>query len=413
MPYYSTVDERYAGGSLQYSAGYFDASNLLNGVFVIAESSVYNSTAYGLLADYYTTADIDVYSLGVLDTGYYTIDVDDYTWDFANYDYFSISNFQILDGAGYIVDTSYSMFTDINLTVTSSQTYYLKITGPSYGEAQYSAQYTKTGELTAFTNYPAISSLYVDGNASVGEVLSVAGTYSDINGIPSAGLISSIIWYRVNVDGIHTAIANETGANYTLISEDGGFYVGYSYAFIDSDGFTEIFNAVLTTQLIEDVKDAVIHTTDDMLLDNLTLHYYKDGTDTGVSTLVEQGGIKIDTSVDFDSVQLSIDTAYQGDLNIIDMYDVIGNIGQTIDTYQEHAADTNNDGVINIIDMYSVLVDIGQTSQTFDLVDQNGNLVTTLDTNSIDIASWTIVANGDVDMSGGFENAYVIAVDIV
>jgi hypothetical protein len=65
------------------------------------------------------------------------------------------------------------------------------------------------------------------------------------------------------------------------------------------------------------------------------------------------------------------------------------------------------------MDMYAVLDSIGQTPQTFDLVDQNSNLVTSLNTNSIDIASWTIVANGDVDMSSGFEDAYVIQVDIV
>jgi len=161
------------------------------------------------------------------------------------------------------------------------------------------------------------------------------------------------------------------------------------------------------------LMDAVIHTTNDMLLDNLSLLYFKDGIDTGVSTLVEQGGIKIDTSIDFDSVQLSIDTAYQGDINIMDMYGALDNIAQVIDTHQEHAADTNNDGTINIIDMYDVLDDIGQTSQSFDLVDENGNLVTSLDTNSVDIANWTIVANGDVDQSGGFGDAYVVQVDIV
>jgi len=252
MAYSSTIDERYAGGYLQYSAGDLDASNLLNGVFVIAESSVYNSTAYGLLADYYTTADIDVYSLGVLNTGYYTIDVDNYTWDYTSYDYSYISKFQIVDSAGYIVDTSYSSYTDINLTVTSSQTYYLKITGPSYGGAQYSAQYTKTGELTTIVNYPAISEFYVDGNAIVGETLGVAGNYYDSNGIPGSGLISSIMWYRTSSDGVYYAdIVNETGVTYTLTNEDEGFYIGYSYAFIDSDGFPEIFNPVWTSQLIE------------------------------------------------------------------------------------------------------------------------------------------------------------------
>jgi hypothetical protein len=158
---------------------------------------------------------------------------------------------------------------------------------------------------------------------------------------------------------------------------------------------------------------ATIHTMDDMLLDNLSIHYYKDGVDTGVFNLVENGNIVFNEPVDFNLVKLSVDNAYQGDLNIIDMYAVLGSIGVTIDTSVEHAADANNDGIINIMDMYAVLDSIGQTPQTFDLVDQNSNLVTSLNTNSIDIASWTIVANGDVDMSSGFEDAYVIQVDIV
>jgi len=150
-----------------------------------------------------------------------------------------------------------------------------------------------------------------------------------------------------------------------------------------------------------------------MLLDNLSLLYFKDGIDTGASTLVEQGGIKIDTSIDFDSIRLSIDVAYQGDINIMDMYDALNNIGQIIDTSAEHAADTNNDGTIDIMDMYSVLTSIGQTPQSFDLIDETGNLVTSLNTNSVDIANWTIIANGDVDQSGGFGDAYVMQVDIV
>jgi hypothetical protein len=47
------------------------------------------------------------------------------------------------------------------------------------------------------------------------------------------------------------------------------------------------------------------------------------------------------------------------------------------------------------------------------LVDQNGNLVTSLNTDQADIANWTIVANGDVDMSGAFDQAYVVQADIV
>ena len=163
MAFISTVDERYAGGVVSYSAGALDASNLLNFDAVIAESSYLNSKiAYGASVDDYLTADIDIYSLGVLDTGFYTIDVDDWTWDWGNYDSSSIASFEVLDGNGYSIGIQYSSYLNINLTITASQTYYVKVTGPSYGEAQYSIEYTKTGELI---NYPATYALYVDGSA--------------------------------------------------------------------------------------------------------------------------------------------------------------------------------------------------------------------------------------------------------
>jgi len=192
-------------------------------------------------------------------------------------------------------------------------------------------------------------------------------------------------------------------------------FVDFSYsALVITNEVTGSYTQASTSMSIDTtLMDVVIHTTNDMLLDNLSLLYFKDGIDTGISTLVEQGGIKIDTSIDFDSIRLSIDTAYQGDINIMDMYGALDNIGQIIDTSAEHAADVNNDGIINIMDMYAVLDSIGQTPQSFDLIDETGNLVTSLNANSIDIANWTIIANGDVDLSGGFDQAYVVQVDVV
>ena len=172
MAWSSTVDERYAGiYPTQFDAGYYDAYSYLNYTFVIEESS----TAYGTAVAVYSTADIDVYSLGILDAGSYTVDVDDYTWDWGNYDLSSIGSFQVLNSYGYSITAlpNYSSFLDINFTVVSSETFYVMVTGPSYGEAQYSIEYTKA---PAVVNYPAISNLYVDGSAVVGEELSVAGT---------------------------------------------------------------------------------------------------------------------------------------------------------------------------------------------------------------------------------------------
>ena len=145
----------------------------------------------------------------------------------------------------------------------------------------------------------------------------------------------------------------------------------------------------------------------------MTLGFFKDGIDTGISATVEQGGIKIDTDVNFNSVTLSDNNIYTDDLNISDLYSVLDNIAQTINTHAEHASDMDNDGVINISDLYDVLDGIGQAPQSFDLVDANGNLVTSLDANSTDIANLTIVANGDANQSGAFEDVYTVASDLV
>jgi hypothetical protein len=51
---------------------------------------------------------------------------------------------------------------------------------------------------------------------------------------------------------------------------------------------------------------------------------------------------------------------------------------------------------------------------TFDLIDNTtGNVVTSLNVDSINVGQWSIVANGDVNMSGEFNENYTVSVDIV
>ena len=176
---------------------------------------------------------------------------------------------------------------------------------------------------------------------------------------------------------------------------------------------TSTASVVVQVDIDPDSNDVLISINDEYYLNNLSLYYMQDGVDTGVSTLIEEGGIKIDNSVSFNAVTLSNDNIYSDNLNILDLYGVLGNIGQTIDTYAEHASDMDNDGVINILDLYDVLDGIGKAPQTFDLVDTNGNLVTSLDANSTSVANWTIIANGDVNASGMFADIYTIASDMV
>nr|MCS5593494.1 hypothetical protein [Porticoccaceae bacterium] len=138
------------------------------------------------------------------------------------------------------------------------------------------------------------------------------------------------------------------------------------------------------------LSDAFIHTSSSTLLDNVTIQYYKDSADTNISTLVDDGGIVIDTSVDFDYITLSQNDAYTNNIDINDVVGVLDNIAQDINTASEHASDMDNNGVINIFDIYAVLDSVGGEPQTFDVVDANGNLVTSLDADSTNTENWAI-----------------------
>jgi hypothetical protein len=169
------------------------------------------------------------------------------------------------------------------------------------------------------------------------------------------------------------------------------------------------------------LMNAMVHTMDGMLLDNLRIYYFKDGVNTGISTLVEDGDITFpDTSLAFDTVKLSNPTAYTDGILADDAVDILRDIVHldelVIGSAAWHAADVNNDGVVAADDAVDILRHIVHLDEidTFDLVDNiTGNRISSLDANAIDVGQWSIVANGDVDQSGGFGDAYVMQVDII
>jgi len=353
MAYYSTSDERY-NGYYEYGAGYYDAPSYLNNVYVIAESD----WAYGLCNDNYYTGDEDVYSLGILSTGYYTIDVDNFTWDYGYYDYGYIDYFRILDNYGNVVSTSYSTYSDIYLTVNYASTYYLEIVGPNYGEAQYAAAYIKTGEL-ALINYPAISALYVSGGTISGETLSVSGTYTDINGIPLVGLISAIIWYRT--DGYTTEeIIGHTADTYTLTENDVGYYVGYAYGFIDSDGFIESFDTTWSSSLI----------TTSVPVNNIpTLTSF-----VANAAINEDAAYSYNTSVHFNDIDSNDVLTYSATLSNGSALP----IWLSINTTTGVLSGTPLNGDVGVIDVTVTATDIAglSVSDTYTLTVNNSNLLT-------------------------------------
>jgi hypothetical protein len=165
----------------------------------------------------------------------------------------------------------------------------------------------------------------------------------------------------------------------------------------------------------------VIYTANDMLLNSLSLLYFKDGVETGVSTLVESGGISFDQALDFDAVKLSDPSAYNN-TSSIQADDAVAILRHIVNldlldsnAIAWNAADVNNDGMIAADDAVAVLRHIVNLDMidTFDLVDNTtGNRVTNLDPDAA-LGQWTIVANGDVNSSGSFNDGYTVTSDLL
>ena len=255
MAYSTTYDESYNHSSrINVSAGYYDAPSTTNSIYVLANSS----TAYGHSADYYTSADIDIYSMGSLAPGLYKIDVDKYTWDWSNAGYGSISSYSLLNGYGAVVDTSYSIYSDLHFTVYNAGTYYVQVVGPSYGSTQYALKYTKIGELPV--NVDATSDLSITGELTTGSEVSITGSYNDSNGISNADL--TYYWYRAGPGESWTEISGANEYTYTLNSNDIGKYIASIVQFYDDDGFIETLPLTSTAQPVYEANvDPVISTT--------------------------------------------------------------------------------------------------------------------------------------------------------
>ena len=187
---------------------------------------------------------------------------------------------------------------------------------------------------------------------------------------------------------------------------------------IVTDAEDNIYPANYTRALEISNTYATIQTDATNYLDNVSLNFFKDGVDTGVSVLVENGEITIpDVSLDFDSVKLSDASAYTSGIAADDAVDVLRDIVQldllTTGSAAWHSADVNNDGIIAADDGVDILRHIVNLDMidTFDLIDNTtGERITTLDANAVDVGDWSIVANGDVDQSGGFGDAYVVPI---
>jgi len=131
-----------------------------------------------------------------------------------------------------------------------------------------------------------------------------ASTSNNVTGIVALGSPTAI----VDIDP-----GNDTGRNTVLLEQKiGTIYLNpkedldsIELMITDMDIATDIgsvqpldYGVSLDATMI----DALIKVDETHYLNNTTINYFKEGVDTAISTLVEDGGIKIEESIDFDAV---------------------------------------------------------------------------------------------------------------
>ena len=168
-------------------------------------------------------------------------------------------------------------------------------------------------------------------------------------------------------------------------------------------------------------KSALIQIDANQYLDNTAIQLFENNIDIKAPVLSANGTINISQNTTFDTAKLSTKdsaNAYNFDITISDAIAVLRDIVDldVLTGNAFHAADVNNDGNITISDAIAVLRDIVDldTIDTFDLVDSNNNRITTIDSSlPNNTPTWTIVANGDVNMSGSFDSDYIVMSDLI
>jgi hypothetical protein len=242
-----------------------------------------------------------------------------------------------------------------------------------------------------------------------------------VNNILDGGRGSDTVVYADLLDLDVNYSVDFTNSNYVLVTNLSTLVQDTLYS-IDKLSFGGELYSISTTGFIN--KNAIIQTDLDNFLDNVSLHYYKNGVDTGVSTLVEGGDIIFDQSVDFDVVKLADLSAYNVEIDVSDSVGILMHYAFP-DTYllapnssDFHAGDVNNDGSANVADSVAILRHYAfpdsDLIDTFDLINNlTGERITYLDIDATEIGQWSIVPNGDTNQDGFWAEGYTVPIDIV
>ena len=144
--------------------------------------------------------------------------------------------------------------------------------------------------------------------------------------------------------------------------------------------------------------------------------------DTNISAsktvAISDGSLVLDEDINFTSVKLTNAQAYTTDP--INLFDVLATVGHIVGTgilsgAALEAANVNNDEDVNLFDVLAIVQHIVSDTadiDSFDLVDSTGVRQTSLSATSDLIPQYSLVMNGDADLSGSVEAAF-ISVDII
>jgi len=267
----------------------------------------------------------------------------------------------------------------------------------------------------AFTKEARLLTRIMDGVKEDGSAIKVNTTSTDlgIDWVHRDGLSYTI----QNQQGLYGSLALDKDTNWAYTFDESsiinnGQMATDSFNIIVSDGEDDI-NQQIDVMIDYTPVDAIIVTGENQYLHNTALNH------TDAPFTLNSGELRVVKDTTIDTVKLT-EAAYSFDtgINISDAIDVLRHIVdlETLSGNAFHAADTDNNGSVNISDAIDILrhiVDL-ETIDTFDIIDSSGDRVTTLDANaSGDAPTWTIVANGDVDMSGEFFDDYTANIEII
>ena len=219
-----------------------------------------------------------------------------------------------------------------------------------------------------------------------------------------------------NIELLSKTAGGDAGNDSSVVGIMDGAGSNYAYQ-TEATNLVESPGTVLTTNIQPDLQ---LFDASQRGMTNLSLDLWNDGASLNKSVSVEDSSLIVSESVSFDEIRIDPPAAYQQDINISDAIDVLRHIVglASLDSgsASNHAADVNNDGNINISDAIDILRHIVglDTIDDYDLIDSQGSRITQLDPASPgDVPTWTIIANGDVNLSGSFAEEYTIQSDLI